>query len=191
MTPLPVILDDRVRTVERELEPIAAAGRRSAQYRMQITPGTGLFGVQRSIGGVVIRRSQASLPLVDAGARRARAAPARTPRRLSLKVSSRRVDGRARVTITTRLRSKPCSGTVTFTVTAAGRPDAHDRARAELLLIQVSCGCESRAGRGSRWREVQRQRVAEGALGEERHASARGDGARRSAATAACVAPPR
>ena len=36
-------------------------------------------------------------------------------------VTSRRLNGRARLTITSRLRSKPCKGTVTFTVTAAGR----------------------------------------------------------------------
>ena len=122
ITPVPVTLDDRVRTVERELEPIALRAGNGAQYRIQVTPGTGLFGVQRAIGGVVIRNLEASLPLVDATrSPRASTAKLRTPRRLSLKVSSRRVDGRARVTVTTRLRSKPCAGTVTFTVTAAGR----------------------------------------------------------------------
>ena len=117
ITPLPVVLDDRVRTVERDLEPIAAHAGSDAQYRVQITPGTGLFGAQRSVGGVILQKVDASLPLVTAGGGAGRT----TPRALVLKLSSRRVDGRARVTITTRLRTKPCSGKVTFTVTAAGR----------------------------------------------------------------------
>jgi hypothetical protein len=117
-TPLPVILDDRVRTVERSLNPIAVHAGSDAQYRVQITPGTGIFGKQGSVGGVILQKVDASLPLVTAGGG---AAGVTTPRRLVLKVSSRRVDGRARVTITTRLRTKPCSGTVRFTISAAGR----------------------------------------------------------------------
>jgi len=118
VTPLPVVLDDRVRTVERDLEPIAAHAGSGDQYRVQITPGTGVFGAQRSVGGVIVQKVDASLPLVTAGGG---ATGRTTPRRLVLKVSSRRVDGRARVTIATRLRTKPCSGSVRFTVSAAGR----------------------------------------------------------------------
>lgn len=137
ITPLPVVLDDRVRTVERKLEPIAARAGEGAQYRIQVTPGTGLFGVQRSVGGVVIRNLEATLPLVDAS-RSARGGSAlRTPARLRLSVSARRVNGRARVTITTRLRSKPCAGNVTFTVTGAGR-----RAR---TTVRVPSSCAIRA----------------------------------------------
>lgn len=121
ITPVPVTLDDRVHTVQRDLEPIAARAGAGAQYRIQVTPGTGLFGVQRSTGGVVIRSLEASLPLADATRSARGSAALRTPRRLVLRVSSRRVNGRAKVTITTRLRTKPCAGTVTFTVTAAGR----------------------------------------------------------------------
>ena len=121
ITPIPVILDDRERTVQRELEPIAARAGAGSQYRIQVTPGTGLYGVQRAIGGVVVRSIEASLPLVDAGRSARSGAARRTSARLRLKVSSRRVNGRARVTVTTRLRTKPCAGRVTFTVTAAGR----------------------------------------------------------------------
>jgi ABC-2 type transport system ATP-binding protein len=118
VTPLPVVLDDRVRTVERHLEPIAAHAGSGAQYRVQITPGTGVYGKQGSVGGVVLQKVSASLPLVVAGA----GATARaTPKAFKLSVSSRRVDGRARVTISTKLRSKPCSGNVTLTVAAAGK----------------------------------------------------------------------
>jgi len=114
---MPVVLDDRVRTVERNLEPIAARAGSGDRYRVQITPGTGLFGAQHAVGGVVLQSVDASLPLVTAGGGAARA----TPRRLVVEVSARRVAGRARVAITTRLRTKPCSGTVTFTVTYGAR----------------------------------------------------------------------
>ena len=116
VTPLPVVLDDRVRTVERDLQPIAAHAGADERYRVQITPGTGVFTAQRSVGGVVLRKVEASLPLVTATA-----TGSRIPRALVLRVRSRRVAGRARVTISTRLRTRPCRGTVTFTVTAAGR----------------------------------------------------------------------
>jgi ABC-2 type transport system ATP-binding protein len=116
VTPLPVILDDRVRTVERDLQAIAAHAGADERYRLQITPGTGVFGPQLSTGGVVVQKVDASLPLVTAGA-----AGTQVPRALALRVSSRRVGGRARVTVTTRLRTRPCTGTVTVTVTAAGR----------------------------------------------------------------------
>ncbi|MDX6718085.1 MAG: type transport system ATP-binding protein, partial [Solirubrobacteraceae bacterium] len=116
VTPLPVILDDRVHTVERDLQAIAAHAGADERYRLQITPGTGVFGPQLSVGGVVLQKVDATLPLVTAGS-----GARRTPRALVLKVSSRRAGGRARVTISTRLRTTPCSGTVTFTVTAAGR----------------------------------------------------------------------
>ena len=117
VTPLPVVLDGRVRSVERELQPIAAHAGADERYRVQITPGTGVFGPQRSVGGVVLQKVDASLPLVVTGG----AASRRTPPALALKVSSRRAASAARVTVFTRLRARPCSGTVTFTITAAGR----------------------------------------------------------------------
>jgi len=117
-TPLPVILDGRVRSVERDLNPVALHAGSNEQYRVQITPGTGIFGAQHSIGGVILQKVDASLPLVIAGV----GATARaTPKAFKLRVSSRRVSGRARVAITSQLRSKPCSGNVTLRVTAAGK----------------------------------------------------------------------
>ena len=146
-TPLPVTLDDHVRTIERDLEPVAVHAGSDARYRLQITPGTGIYGKQGSVGGVILQKVDASLPLVTAGA----GAGARaTPRRPVLRLSSRRVDGRARVTISTRLRSKPCSGTVTFTVTANGR-----RTRSS-ARVPRSCNASAvvrlRAARGTRIR---------------------------------------
>jgi len=117
VTPLPVILDDHVHTVERDLEPIAAHAGSDEQYRVQITPGTGLYGAQHSVGGVVLQQVDASLPLVTAGDGASRA----TPRPPVVKLAARRVEGRASVAIRTRLRTKPCTGTVTFTVTYAER----------------------------------------------------------------------
>jgi ABC-2 type transport system ATP-binding protein len=117
-TPIPVVLDDQEHTVERSLGPVAVHAREGARYRLQITPGTGLFSTQRSAGGVVIRRLDASLPLVTTGLS---GSSLRTPRRLVLRVSSQRVNGATRLTIRTFLRSKPCRGRVTFAVTAAGR----------------------------------------------------------------------
>jgi ABC-2 type transport system ATP-binding protein len=117
VTPLPVILDDHVHTVERDLEPIAAHAGSDEQYRVQITPGTGLYGAQHSVGGVVLQQVGASLPLVTAGDGASRA----TPRPPVVKLAARRVEGRASVAIRTRLRTKPCTGTVTFTVTYAER----------------------------------------------------------------------
>ena len=146
-TPLPVVLDDRVRTVERNLNPVAVHAGSSEQYRVQITPGTGVFGKQGSVGGVILQKVDASLPLVTAGG----AAGLTTPRRLVLKVSSRRVDGRARVTIATRLRTRPCSGTVRFTISAAGRT-THTSARVpsscdiKKVVRRVSSGTQIRVG---------------------------------------------
>jgi ABC-2 type transport system ATP-binding protein len=118
VTPLPVVLDDRVRSVQRDLEPIALHAGANAQYRVQITPGTGVYGKQGSVGGVVLRKVTASLPLVVTGTA---AAARRTPKAFKVRVKARRVNGRARLTISSTLRSKPCSGTVRVTVTAAGR----------------------------------------------------------------------
>lgn len=118
VTPLPVVLDDRVRTIVRELQPIAVHAGSNAQYRVQITPGTGVFGKQGSVGGVILRNVSATLPLVIPGAV---AKKRRTPKRLKLKVSSRRIKGRSRVTITSKLRSKPCSGNVKLTIRIYGK----------------------------------------------------------------------
>ena len=116
VTPLPVVLDGRVRTVERDLEPIAARAGADERYRVQVIPGTGVYGAQKAVGDVSVQRLDASLPLVSTAG-----TGGRTPPALKLKVSSRRVAGRARVAISTRLRTRPCAGTVTFTITARGR----------------------------------------------------------------------
>ncbi|HEV2775487.1 MAG TPA: hypothetical protein VGV90_07840 [Solirubrobacteraceae bacterium] len=49
---------------------------------MQITPGTGVFGPQHSVGGVVLRKVDGWLPLVNAGG-----AGGRTARALALRAA--------------------------------------------------------------------------------------------------------
>ena len=129
VTPIPVVLDGRDRSVTRPLEPIAARGGRASQYRLQITAGSNVYGVQRSTGSVRLR-AQASLPLVDAtrsGRQEQQTPIVRTmPRRLRIAVSSaRRAGGVRRLVLRSRLRSRPCSGEVRFTVRAAGRTRAY------------------------------------------------------------------
>jgi len=147
VTPLPVILDDRVRTLERDLEPVALHAGSDEQYRVQITPGTGVYGKQGSVGGVILQKVDASLPLVTAGV-----TGSTTPRRLVLKLSSRRVSGRARVTITSRLRTRPCAGTVRFTIRAAGRTTRYSARVAsscnirKVVRLRIRSGTRIRAG---------------------------------------------
>ena len=120
-TPLPVILDGRERTVERALEPLALRAGPGSDLRLQITPGTTLYGPQRAIGSVRLQSIRASLPLVDAtrsGRAPSGAIALRTPRRLRISVSSRRMRGHSRIVLHSRLRSQPCSGTVRFTIRA-------------------------------------------------------------------------
>jgi len=63
VTPIPVILDGRARTVTRELEPIAARATPSSRYRVQIAGGTTVYGLQRSLGAVTLSRVEAQLPV--------------------------------------------------------------------------------------------------------------------------------
>ena len=134
VAPVPVTLDGRPRTVERALEPVAVRAGSGSDFRVQITPSSTVYGPQQSSGGVDLPHIEASLPLVDAtrSGRPARAgAPAarRLPARPTLIVRVRRVRGGGhRLVLRTRLRSTPCSGTVTFRV-RAGRTTRTRRAR--------------------------------------------------------------
>lgn len=120
VTPIPVILDGRTRTIDRPLEALALRAGPRSDLQLQITPGTTVYGPQRSIGSVRLASIQTSLPLVDA-TRSGRAAGSTVlamPRRLRISVSSRRVRGRSRIVLRSRMPSFPCSGTVRFTVRA-------------------------------------------------------------------------
>jgi ABC-2 type transport system ATP-binding protein len=64
VTPVPLVLDGRRRTVTRSLETIAIRDAAS-DLRLRIVPSTPLYGPQRSAGTLDIRLSS-TLPLVDA-----------------------------------------------------------------------------------------------------------------------------
>ena len=123
VTPIPVLLDGRPHTIERPLEPIAVRGGARSDYRLQLTPGTTVYALQRSIGSVRLHRVDASLPLVDAGrsARTAGSSVVVAQRRLRIAVSSRRSGGFSRIVLRARLSPQPCSGGVSFTIRARGR----------------------------------------------------------------------
>jgi ABC-2 type transport system ATP-binding protein len=63
VTPIPVTLDGQRHTVERALEPIAAHATPASRYRVQVIPGTTLYGLQRSSGAVTLERVEAALPV--------------------------------------------------------------------------------------------------------------------------------
>ncbi len=123
VTPIPVVLDGRPRTVERELEPIALRTTSRSSYRLQIGGGSNVYGVQRSTGGVALSQVDVTLPLVDAtrSTRTPPAAERRLPRRMRLRISSRRAGERSRVVVFSRLRSAPCSGRLRIAIAVAGR----------------------------------------------------------------------
>ena len=129
-TPLPVILDGRLRTVERPLQAIAARASGASLYRLQIIAGTAAYQVQGSKGQVSIYGAFGSLPLVDA-TRSGRGVLPRTPKRARIAVTSRR-DRRdrrfTRVRVRVRQPSGPCSGSVTFVVETERRPVRVQRA---------------------------------------------------------------
>ena len=120
-TPLPVILDGRERTVQRPLEAIAVRGRPSSSYRLQITAGAATYELQRSRGRVSVYGAVGALPLVDA-TRSGRGFEPRTPRRPRIGLRARREGTRMRIRLAVALRTRPCSGSVTFVVRTARRP---------------------------------------------------------------------
>jgi ABC-2 type transport system ATP-binding protein len=66
VTPIPVVLDGRLRTVTRKLEAVAVRGRPTSDLRLQLVPSTTLYTGQRSIGTLQMTTVTSSLPLVDA-----------------------------------------------------------------------------------------------------------------------------
>ena len=66
VTPIPVKLDGRRRTVERRLEAIALRAGPSSDLRLRLLPSTALYGSQRASGSIRMLRVTSSLPLVDA-----------------------------------------------------------------------------------------------------------------------------
>jgi ABC-2 type transport system ATP-binding protein len=155
VTPIPVTLDGRPHSVSRSLEMIAARGQSRSSYRLQVTAGTPVYAPQRAIGGVVLDRVEASLPLVDP-TRSGRPGVVRaTPLRPRLRVSSKRAGRFSRIVLSTRLRSRPCSGTVLFSLRAGGRVTSHRApVRAScvaLKVIRIRARAGTRARVGARF----------------------------------------
>ncbi|MBW8486501.1 alpha/beta hydrolase family protein [Actinomadura parmotrematis] len=63
-TPLPVVLDGRTRTVERDIEAVSWKTGPSSRLVLQIIPSTGLFTGQKAIGWVDVARASLSVPRV-------------------------------------------------------------------------------------------------------------------------------
>jgi len=63
VTPIPVTLDGRPHTVERTLEPIAAHATPASRYRIQVSGGTTVYGLQRSAGAINLTSIKAALPV--------------------------------------------------------------------------------------------------------------------------------
>jgi ABC-2 type transport system ATP-binding protein len=63
VTPIPVTLDGQPHTIERQLEPIAVHASPASRYRLQVTAGTTVYGLQRSTGAVQLSRVEAALPV--------------------------------------------------------------------------------------------------------------------------------
>lgn len=153
VTPLPVVLDGRTRTLQRSLEAIAIHGEPSSRYRLQISAGSPVFAPQQAIGAVTIDNVSAALPIVDPD-RSAQPAPQapRTPRRLRLGVRSRRVGHASRIVVRSRLRSTPCAGVVTVTARAgrvartARTHVRHDCSVEVVLRLPVARGRRARIG---------------------------------------------
>ena len=150
VTPLPVVLDDRVRTVERA----ARADRRARRVRRAVPRadhardrGLRQAGLGRRRGPA--EASRRSLPLVIAGTG---ATSRAKPKAFKLSVRSRRINGRVRLTISSKLRSKPCSGNVKLTITyRRARPARCARRCAWRTPARSarSCACASSAASGS------------------------------------------
>ena len=154
VTPIPVVLDGRTRVVERALEPLALRSRPGSDLRLQITPGTTFYGPQRSTGAVRLQSIHASLPLVDA-ARSGRApsdaaAARRTPQRLRISLSSRRVCGHSQIVLRSRLRSTPCAGTVRFTIRAGSLKRTIRSTVAPTCSVRATLRVRVRPGRKAR-----------------------------------------
>jgi ABC-2 type transport system ATP-binding protein len=65
VTPVPVTLDGKKRSVTVELNAIATRATPSSRYRLQVMPGSLIFGLQRSTGTVQLSRIDVSLPVIS------------------------------------------------------------------------------------------------------------------------------
>lgn len=153
VTPIPVLLDGHTHTVRRSLEAVALRVRPQSDLRLQIVAATTAYGPQRSLGSVRLHSIQASLPLVDAGrSGRVRSGPAarRAPRRLRIAMTSRRLRRVSRIELRGRLRSRPCAGSVRFTIRSGAIRRTVRAAIGPACTVAVRLRMRVRAGRRAR-----------------------------------------
>lgn len=64
VTPIPIVLDGRVHTVERPLEAIAASAAAGTTYRLQLVAGSNVYGPPRTAGTVTVAKARVELPVI-------------------------------------------------------------------------------------------------------------------------------
>lgn len=67
VTPIPVTLDGRTRTLTQDLEAIATRAGPTSRYRVQVFAGSAVYGAQRSTGIVHLDQITASVPVSRSG----------------------------------------------------------------------------------------------------------------------------
>ena len=148
VTPIAVILDGTTRSVERTLEVIALRARPGSDLRLQLVANTSVYRPQAMLGRVRLHAIEASLPLVDATrAARPPADARRLPLRLRIAVALRREGRTVRISLRSKLRSRPCAGKVRFTIRASGTRRAKRVAVAASCAVRAVARVPARAGR--------------------------------------------
>lgn len=101
-TPIPIVLDDRQRTVQRRLEAVAARVAPGEQLDLQLVGGTLLYQPARTAGNLTVASARIELPTGEpVPARRVTLAVGRVSRKTSA-ARVRRGDGRLRVRVCAR-----------------------------------------------------------------------------------------
>jgi ABC-2 type transport system ATP-binding protein len=67
VTPIPLVLDGKRRTVTRDLTPIAASAAKGTRYTLQIISSSKVWAPQRGVGTIAVSRARLVLPTVTTG----------------------------------------------------------------------------------------------------------------------------
>jgi len=162
VTPIPVTLDGQAHTVERTLEPLAAHATPASRYRVQVSGGTTVYGLQRSTGAVNLTSVEAALPVrvaldaagatVSSDARLVVGKPrglkrARRGRPVRVAVRARGANVR-RVQVTLRRRGKIVGKSRRFNLAAGERKVARVRVKHPLKLGRYTARATGRVAGG-------------------------------------------
>jgi ABC-2 type transport system ATP-binding protein len=162
VTPIPVTLDGQPHTVERTLEPIAVHATPASRYRLQISGGTTVYGLQRSTGVANLTSIKAALPVrvaldaagatVSSNARLVVGKPrglkrARRGRPVRVVVKARGANVR-RVQVTLRRRGKLVGKSRRFNLAAGTRKVARVRVNHPLKLGKYTARATGRVAGG-------------------------------------------